>query len=119
MPNNSLVSEYGLFLIETDEMGTRVLPNEEYNNVDGESFDFSNEEEAKIYQAVSEKVGYDLWEKVGVYYVMDYDIKLPEVVIEALHLVIIEKFSQAINHWVDRQFEPLEGKDDWEDNYGN
>jgi len=111
-------SEYGKYLIDTDEMGTRVNPNQEYNNVDGETFDFTNEEEAKIYQLVSEKVGYDLWEKVGVYYVMDYDIKLPQEVIEALHLVIIEQFTDKLNQWVVRQFEHYE-EDVWEDNYGN
>jgi hypothetical protein len=110
-------SEYGLYLIDTDEMGTRIYPNQEYNNPEGESFDFTNEEEAKIYQLVSEKLGYDLWEKVGVYYVMDYDTKLPEAVIEALHLVIIEQFTKNINNWVERQFEHYE-EDVWEQNHG-
>jgi hypothetical protein len=111
-------SEYGSYLIDTDSTGTSIYPNQNYNNPEGESFDISSEEEEYIFTLVNEKLGYNVYDKHQVYYVMDYNSSLPEEVINALHLVIIEKFNNKINKWVDRNFEPNE-EDVWEDNYGN
>lgn len=111
-------SEYGNYFIDTDKNGTSIYPNQDYNNPEGESFYINNAEEELIFNLVNEKVGYNVYDRHQVYYVMDYDSSLPEEVVNALHLVIIERFTNQINKWVERTFEPSQ-EDVWEDNYGN